>query len=119
VDVSKSGKDRSLIFSLSNHLRGALREQSLNPVNGEFETLYDSQSPYNQTFRPYQRLDLRIVYNKQKTGSKKTHRWSLDIQNLFSRENDGFRYYDPLLNSVLLQKQLGLVPVLSYRLEWL
>ncbi len=118
VDISKSEKKRNLTISLSNHLRGALREQSLNPVNGKFETLYDSQSPYDQTFRPYQRLDLRIVYNKQKTGSKKTHRWSLDIQNVFSRENDGFRYYDPLLNSVLLQKQLGLVPVLSYRLEW-
>lgn len=118
IDISKSGKNRNLILSLSNHLRGALREQSLNPVNGEFETLYDTQSPYNQIFRPYQRLDFRIVYNKQKTGSKKTHRWSLDIQNLLNRENDGFRYYDPLLNSVLLQKQLGLVPVLSYRLEW-
>jgi hypothetical protein len=118
VNISKSEKKRNLIFSLSNHLRGALREQSLNPVNGKFETLYDSQSPYDQTFSPYQRLDLRIVYNKQKTGSKKTHRWSLDIQNVLNRENDGFRYYDPLLNSVLLQKQLGLVPVLSYRLEW-
>lgn len=119
VDVSRSDKDRNLIFSLSNHLRGALREQSLNPVNEEFETLYNAQSPYDQAFRPYQRLDFRIVYNKQKAGSKKKHRWSLDIQNVFNRENDAFRYYDPLLNSVLLQKQLGLVPVLSYRLEWL
>lgn len=118
VDISKSEKKRNLIISLSNHLRGALREQSLNPVNGKFETLYDSQSPYDQTFRPYQRLDLRIVYNKQKTGSKKTHRWSLDIQNLLNRENDGFRYYDALLNKTLIQKQLGLVPVLSYRMEW-
>jgi hypothetical protein len=118
MDVSKSGKNRNLIFSLSNHLRGALREQSLNPVNGKFETLYDTRSPYDQTFRPYQRLDFRIVYNKQKTGSKKTHRWSLDIQNVLNRENDGFRYYDALLNKTLIQKQLGLVPVLSYRMEW-
>jgi hypothetical protein len=118
MNISKSGKDRKFIFSLSNHLRGAMREQSLNPVNGKFETLYNTQSPYNQTFSPYQRLDFRVVYNKQKSGSNKIHRWSLDIQNVLNRENDGFRYYDPLLNSVLLQKQLGLIPVLSYRLEW-
>jgi hypothetical protein len=118
MDISKSDKQRKLILSLSNHYRGAMREQSLNPINGEFSTLYDIRSSYNGSFRPYQRLDFRIVYNKQKSGNKKTHRWSLDIQNLLNRENDGFRYYDPLLNSVLLQKQLGLVPVLSYRLEW-
>ena len=118
VDISKSNKDRSLIISLSNHLRGAMREQSLNPVNGKFSTLYNVNSPYDQKFRPYQRIDFRVVYTSQKFNSNKTHRWSLDIQNVLNRENDGFRYYDPLLNSVLLQKQLGLVPVLSYRLEW-
>ncbi len=119
MDISKSVKNRKLIFSLSNHYRGAMREQSLNPISGNnISILYNTNSPYNKSFRPYQRLDFRIVYNNQKTGNKKSHRWSLDIQNLLNRENDGFRYYDPLLNSVLLQKQLGLVPVLSYRLEW-
>lgn len=118
MDVSKSGKNRSLIFSLSNHLRGALREQSLNSINENVTTLYNTHSPYDKTFRPYQRIDFRIVYNKHKSGSKKTHRWSLDIQNVLNRENDGFRYYDALLNKTLIQKQLGLVPVLSYRIEW-
>ena len=118
MDISKSGKERHLTFSISNHYRGALREQSLNPVNGEFQTLYNTNSSYDQTFRPYQRLDFRVVYLKQKSNNKKTHRWSLDIQNILSRENDGFRYYDPLLNKTLIQNQLGLVPVLSYRLEW-
>ena len=118
LDVSKNDKKRSLIFSLSNHLRGALREQSVNPVSGDLKTLYITNSAYDRTFRPYQRLDFRIIYTKQKSGNKKTHRWSLDIQNVLNRENDGFRYYDALLNKTLIQKQLGLVPVLSYRLEW-
>ena len=118
MDISKSAKERKLIISVSNHIRGAMKEQSINPINGTFPTLYDHQSAFNQNFQPYQRLDFRIVYQKQKKQSNKVHRWSLDIQNVLNRENDGFRYYDPLLNSVLLQKQLGLVPVLSYRLEW-
>lgn len=118
MDVSKSGKDRNLIFSISNHFRGALREQSLNQVNENATTLYDTHSSYDQTFKPYQRLDFRVVYNKQKSGGRKKHRWSLDIQNLLNRENDGFRYYDALLDKTMIQKQLGLVPVLSYRLEW-
>lgn len=118
MDVSNINKERKLIFSLSNHWRGALREQSLLTSGERFSTLYDVNSTFDNKFRPYQRLDFRVVYTKQKASSTKVHRWSLDIQNVLNRENDGFRYYDPLLNSVLLQNQLGLVPVLSYRLEW-
>lgn len=117
-DLSHAHKSRKLIISIANHWRGGLREQSLNSVNLESQSLYNYNSTFNSKFRHYQRLDFRLVYTKSKTGSKLSQRWSLDIQNLLNRQNDGFRYYDPLLNGVFLQKQLGLVPVLSYRLEW-
>lgn len=119
INVKGLKKSRKYIISVSHHVRGGEREQKL-VSDPEFpnSTVYDFESPYQNSLRPFYRTDLRIVYSSIKIGSKKTHRWSLDIQNLLNRENDGFRYYDPLLKSVLLQKQLGLVPVLSYRLEW-
>lgn len=119
INVKGLTKSRKYIISVSHHLRGGEREQKL-VSDPEFpnSTVYDFESLYQNTLRPFHRTDLRIVYSSSKIGGKKTHRWSFDIQNLLNRENDGFRYYDPLLKTVLLQKQLGLIPVLSYRLEW-
>lgn len=117
-DISNDIKSRKIILSVSNHLRGGLREQMLNTSSIDHPTLYNYNTPFDQKFKPYHRLDFRIVYSKSKNGSKLSHRWSLDIQNLLNHENDAFRYYDPLLKGVFLQKQLGMIPVLSYRLEW-
>ncbi|MBP6446423.1 MAG: hypothetical protein KA341_06430, partial [Saprospiraceae bacterium] len=111
-------ESKSLIISIANHLRGGQREPiSKNQPNPETGTIYDINSSFSTSFEPYQRLDLRFVYQSAK-GKKYNHRWSLDIQNVLNRQNDGFRYYDSWLKKVILQKQLGLVPVLSYRLEW-
>jgi len=114
-NYSGGKKNRSITSSVSSHLRGGQREQYLS---SNISDVYDYSSAFVNRLRPYARVDFRIVYTSRKSNSKKTHRWSLDIQNVLNRENDGFRYYDPLLKTVLLQKQLGLVPVLSYRLEW-
>ena len=119
MNFSGTEREKSLILAIAGHYRGALREQTLIedpdliPYN-----IYDFRSPFVNSFRPYQRIDCRIVYTRKKTESRLSHRWSLDIQNIMSRENDGFRYFDPLLATIQLQPQLGLVPVLSYRMEW-
>ena len=60
----------------------------------------------------YQRLDLRISYIKK---GKWKNVISLDIQNVLNRQNDAYNYFDPLLDEVQLQKQLGLIPILSWR----
>ena len=118
-DLSVKNTSRQLTIGLSTHMRGSQRVQETFSVPDLTSgSIYNPNSGFVQSLRPYQRLDFRVVYTKQKNGSNKTQRWSLDIQNLSNRENDGFRYYDPLLKSVFLQKQLGLIPVLSYRLEW-
>lgn len=119
IKLPGEARNRNLIVSLAGHHRGALREQTFteNPLVEPFN-IYDFRSPYVNGLRSYQRLDFRIVYTKKKSESRFAHRWSLDIQNLLNRENDGFRYYDPLLKQIVMQPQLGLVPVLSYRMEW-
>lgn len=110
-----ANKHRTVTASISSHFRGGQREQSLSVDAAQ---VYDFSSAFSGRLRPYIRFDARLVYTKKSEGKKISHRWSLDIQNMLNRENDGFRYYDPLLKNVLLQKQLGLVPVLSYRMEW-
>ena len=118
TNLSGTKKAKVLTLSLANHLRGGQREPVLgSEPNSSTGTIYESNSYFSTSFAPYQRLDFRVVYQPG-SGKKYQHRWSIDIQNLLNRQNDGFRYYDRWLKKVILQNQLGLVPVLSYRLEW-
>jgi hypothetical protein len=67
---------------------------------------------------PYHRVDARLSYFYPSKRQKFIHRWSLDIQNVLNTLNDGYRAYDPLRDDILIYNQLGLIPVLSYRIEW-
>jgi len=60
----------------------------------------------------YHRIDLRISFIKK---GKWKNVFSLDIQNVMNRQNDAYYYFDPLKDEIVLQKQLGLIPILSWR----
>ena len=64
----------------------------------------------------YFRVDTRVYFRKDKESHAST--WSLDIQNLFNIENEWLPKYDFLLNEVRVPTQLGIVPVLSYRIDF-
>lgn len=57
----------------------------------------------------YKRLDLRLEFGND------TSSWILDIQNVAGFENDAYYYFDAYLDKNLLEKQLGTIPVLSYK----
>ncbi|MBK8622647.1 MAG: hypothetical protein IPN79_13045 [Saprospiraceae bacterium] len=80
-------------------------------------TLYDFSGGLTNRQNPYARTDIRVVFTK-KGGARRQHRFSLDIQNVTNRKNDGFLYYDRYLQRVNRLSQLGLVPVLGYRFEF-
>jgi hypothetical protein len=65
---------------------------------------------------PYLRTDLRIQWTK--TKPKTTRTFSLDIQNMLNRENESFFYFDAFLNQVEQNTQLGVIPNLTYRIDF-
>jgi hypothetical protein len=65
---------------------------------------------------PYFRLDTRLYFKWNTAGRNNT--FALDIQNAGNQENSGFFYYDHLQKQVLDKKQLGIIPILSYRVEF-
>lgn len=114
-----------LNVSTSFHYRGAAREFEIDLEESRKlgRTVNRPSGVQDQVFgveqNPYHRMDLRISYIKKKSNKAKYKSViSMDIQNLYGRENDAFNYYDPLTDRVELQKQLGLLPVISYRLEF-
>jgi len=80
------------------------------------QTVYVSGDPFALKLKDYFRPDLRI-YRKKSRGSYSTT-FALDLQNVSGTKNEAFSYYDAFQQKVVRQKQLGLIPVLSYRWEF-
>lgn len=71
-------------------------------------------SSYNTT--PYNRVDIRVQWVK--TRAHMTTSWALDLQNVAGIKNVAYKYYDYFAGGVEKQYQLGIIPVLAYRVEW-
>jgi hypothetical protein len=93
---------------------GGLRTTPITINNGQPEE--DVTRAFQEKLGDYFRLDARLVWRKNKPGF--TRSISLDIQNVLSIENDGFQYYDRFQQRVLIQKQLGIIPILAYRVDF-
>lgn len=69
---------------------------------------------YSEALPVYKRVDLRISYRKNRPGS--TVIWALDIQNASNAQNIAYYYVDHVTKKVEAKYQLGLIPVLSYKI---
>lgn len=114
-------KDKEIIISLSTHNRGGLREFDIELARSfySYEVVYDYNSSPQHTLNPYSRIDFRLLYNIRKGKYRKmAQSLSLDIQNLASKENDAFSSVDFYTGESTVLRQLGMVPVLAYRIEF-
>jgi hypothetical protein len=114
----KKGKSRIWNFGLRGLWHGGLWEQQIDLAASEqyYTTLYSNSGTFDRRIQDYRRLDLTIV---RTIGDKKIRwRYALDIQNVLGLTNVAYSYYDPYLNAVANQEQLGLIPVLSVQASW-
>jgi hypothetical protein len=86
--------------------------------SGSREPLLDERRPYSERVPVYFRTDGRISLRKDKAS--RSWQLALDIQNILGLENtDGLsRRYDPVVNQWVYKKQSGLVPLLSYQVDF-
>ena len=84
--------------------------------NGYREPLITEAHPYiyDVQLPAYFRIDFRISYRKNKERS--TSIWALDIQNITNNKNMAYHYFDRFTNRIETKYQLGLIPVLSYKI---
>ena len=62
------------------------------------------------------KVDSRIYFRKNRENASST--FALDLQNMTNSQNLAFRYFDVSQNAVLNKYQLGLIPNLSWRIEF-
>lgn len=82
----------------------------------ENETVYNEEDAYGAQFDPYFRTDIRIGYKV--SGKKVTQELALDIQNITNNQNPFGVQYDPSTQEVETTYQLGLFPMVLYRITF-
>ncbi len=95
-------------------LREAPIDQNLSTTIGS--TQYSFQNGYSVQLPDYFRTDLRLSWRKNKPGYTRT--FSLDIQNLLNTQNIAGHYFDTYLQKIVTRYQLGIIPVIAYRVEF-
>ncbi len=114
-------RTRNLGFNLALIAQGAERMAAIDLAasssTGYYRDTYDYRSGFQFNGQHYFRPDIRLY--KRKFHTKTTTTLALDIQNVLGRNNLAYEYYDNFLNQVVERRQLGFIPVLSYRVEWL
>jgi hypothetical protein len=84
--------------------------------DASYETVYNESGGFSERFKDYFRLDLRLSFRKNKPGYTRT--FAVDIQNLTGQQNEAYQYYDFTQQKVVTKFQLGIIPVLVYRIDF-
>lgn len=114
----KTEKNRSIGLNARLLYLGGLRQSPVNESGSQSstETVYNETDPFNEKLDDYIRLDLRLSFRKNKPGYTRT--FAIDIQNLLNQENEAYRYYDFTQQRIVTKFQLGIIPVLVYRIDF-
>jgi hypothetical protein len=115
---SKKGKDYILGVNLRVNIMGGLRETPIDEIASKAAgtTIYNEAEAYSLKQKDVFRTDLRVYWKRSKQKFNST--LALDIQNITNTKNESFKYYDTFLEEVVQKYQLGLIPILSYRIEF-
>ncbi|MEO0731195.1 MAG: hypothetical protein AAFZ52_00050 [Bacteroidota bacterium] len=118
--TDKKDRARSLGFNLSLLTFDGERYGRIVPESSSLFSPYlarpDLRNGYPNQLPSYFRPDLRLY--KTKTRPKTTTTLALDVQNAAGIQNTANVYYDAFLDRPNERFQLGLIPVLSYRIVW-
>jgi hypothetical protein len=115
---NKSAKGRTISLSTRLLYLGGLRQSAIDVAASQasYETVYDTTEPYNEQLNDYFRIDVRLGFSKNKPGYTRT--FAIDIQNLSGQQNEAYRYFDFTQQKVVTKFQLGIIPVLLYRIDF-
>lgn len=116
--VGRNGKNNTIGVNIRSSWSGNQRYTPIDiPASIESGSgVRQLEDVYTRSYPDYYRLDLQLSYRKNKP--KHTSEWRLDIQNVTDRGNVLHDYYIPEIQTVGFERQQGLIPVLSYRIQF-
>ena len=82
----------------------------------EGRTVYVWEKAFEQKLPDYFRADFQVVYKKNNPGY--SIEWRLDVQNFTDHRNASYYYFDEDDAMIRLKKQIGFLPLLSFRIDF-
>ncbi len=79
-------------------------------------TVFNDSAAFSLQQDDYFRVDLSIF--RKVEHKRVTSTISLDIQNASNQKNEAFSFYDSLLDRVVRREQLGILPIINYRIQF-
>lgn len=115
--LERKGKIRQFGINARFVARAGFREMSIDfdASKSLGTSVFSMENGFDQVLENYCRLDLRI-YRKW-NAAKRSNMLSLDIQNVSGENHIVYNYYDRVQQKILGKKQLGIIPILSYRVN--
>lgn len=97
---------------------GGFRETPIDVQASKIEntTIYFENEAFSIQQAAYFKTDLRIYWKRSKITRSST--LALDIQNATNQQNIAFNYFDVEQGAIITKYQLGLIPILTYRLAF-
>lgn len=114
----RKGKDRILSVNAAFSYAGGFRETPIDVAASMAaeKTIFQTDQAFTLQTADYYKLDLRIAIRRNKDNSSRI--LALDIQNVTNRQNAAFRYFDVQKGEIVAKNQLGIIPILSWRIEF-
>lgn len=113
-------KSNQRIFGINLKLTylGGFRATPINEVESSKNqtTIFNENQPFSEQYPNYFKTDLRLYLKKN--HKKYTTTLAIDIQNLTNQQNVAFDYFDTEKQEVVRKYQLGIIPILVYRVEF-
>ena len=110
---------KQMIFGANMNLSylGGFRERAVNEVfSRELRSTVFSSGEFSINQPDFFKTDLRFYLKRNKAKYNTT--LALDIQNMTNQKNVAYNYYDSVQDKIVTKYQLGLIPILSWRIEW-
>lgn len=116
--LKNNGKKRILSVSVRSSLAGGLRYApiDLERSREEGHTVRNWANPYSKKRDPFFRTDLKVELRTEKKKSSRI--WGIDCQNVTNNMNVAGDYYNDTTDEIETYSQLGILPILSYRIEF-
>jgi hypothetical protein len=114
----KFRRQKFLAIDLKFTWAGGMRSVPINLAESQQkgETVFDYEHAFETRNPDYYRADLRISF---KTNSKKfSQEWAMDITNITNHKNRFFEMYNPDTGEVEDIGQMGIFPVLLWRIRF-
>lgn len=112
------GKNNVLSFDVKATVAGGRRytpiDFAASALQGE-EVTIDTEA-FSSQFKTYFKPDIKISFRNNNKNYSQI--WSIQMENFINRKNVFTQYYDEESNKIITEYQLGLFPLMQYRIEF-